>query len=87
MKLLKAQEKQGLSEGDKKYLEHGIVIESRCALTLDQYIETKDKQCVTYHKKYCEKCLVLLKACNKLKMERVCGLTELWRHACQIPYD
>lgn len=81
MKVLISERKTGLSKGKKLFLRSGVVVESLCSLKLDQALAAVNEICKKRHKVNCERCLVLLKACDKLMREQVCSLGELWRYA------
>lgn len=76
-----ALKRDGLSEGTKIELKHGVATISRNTLTLEQTRMAIEKMCKDTHKKNCERCLKLLKACSRVESEKIVLLGDLWRYA------
>ena len=75
---LNGEQKMGLSAVGLT-LENGtIVAESRCTLTVMEFIGTALQLCNKRHDVGCEKCSMLVRACMKVTESKVIPLSNLW---------
>ena len=78
---LSLEQERGLSTGTSYQLRDGAVLESKCSLTLKEFLTAQETICGSSHNQHCLRCLTLLKACSKLLADGISALAPLWRYA------
>ena len=84
---LNGEQKMGLSTANLFTLENGTIIaESRCTLTMMEFIGTALQLCNKRHDVGCEKCSMLVRACMKVKESKVIPLSNSWSALSDVKY-
>ena len=84
--LIKKKKKIGFFRGHRLKIDHAIVTESFCTLSLEQYMMMTEEVCKSSHVN-CTTCQPLIKVCEEVLTEKVIELPTLWRKCFNSSYD
>ena len=86
VQILKKERRAGLSVGNEISLSVGKAVESRCTLSISDFVAATQTICADTHTSSCDKCDMLMSACTYIKKHKVVALGQLWRETTDLEY-